>query len=152
MSLEDHPVAPTGPVVARKKKSEIRSIMLAILVLALVLGLATNWSRNHRRAQDKHIEVGRWFGQLLEDNPTVIAEGFGGSSGGDLLRSQIHFQGRCLTPTRHSISMDVDYRIGPLGEETRLVLSSEGRSATRPIEDLIHRKVDLKAEFPEAFR
>jgi hypothetical protein len=101
------------------------------------------------RANDKLTEITRWFGQLLEDNRPAFCDRYGTRNEGGFVNWSISFHGQALTPTQHSITMDLDYHCGTLGEETyHVVLSSEGRSVTRPIEDLIHRKIDLKAEFP----
>jgi len=79
----------------------------------------------------------------------VVVEG----STVDLLGPRLHHNGKYTTPTGRPVLIDLEYLDRPFDPSGRLVLTAEGRWITWPIEDIERgRKVDLKAEFPEAFR
>jgi hypothetical protein len=57
------------------------------------------------------------------------------------------------TQAGKTIQIQADLRIGPFSSVRRVTFETPGRTVTWPFEDIERgRKVDLRAEFPEAFR
>ncbi len=94
-----------------------------------------------------------WSLKFKQDNPSIAMARFTTARSGNLMGHSCHFEGRYRTSTGRPIACDFRYHNRPFEEVGQLVLSAEGRSMTVPLEDVVSgRAIDLKAEFPEAFR
>jgi hypothetical protein len=133
-----------------KKKSPI---VWPVFSLVLAVAILANFAWSSLRNQNAKAGFFAWSNQLKQDNPSTVFGGFTTSQSSDLLGSSFQYQAKCTTPTGHPIAIDFHYRGRLFTDSGRLVLSAEGKSLTLPPEDVERgRKVDLKAEFPEAFR
>jgi hypothetical protein len=144
-------LSPTDPQPSRKKKFAIN--WLAVVGFGLVLGVLANFAWSSLRYQKAQTDLFAWTSQLQKDNPSIKFAGFKAGYSGDLLGMSYQYQGKYTTPTGHPIAIDFNFRGRPFADSSHLVLSAEGKSLTLPFADVERgRKLDLKAEFPEAFR
>jgi len=153
MSSEVRPdnLSPPDPQSSRKKKFAIN--WLAVVSFALMFGVLANFAWSTLRNQKVQTDLSAWTDQLQKDNPSIKFAGFKGGYSGDLLGTSYQYQGKYTTPTGHPIAIDFNFRGRPFADSSRLVLSAAGKSLTLPLADIERgRKLDLKAEFPEAFR
>jgi hypothetical protein len=151
MSAEE-PLTPE-PRAIRKKKSSIKSLMIWVLILALGFGLLANLLRSERRTRKVERRFIAWTHQLTKDNPSCAMDRFTMGTGHDPLGNWLHWEGKFKTSTGRPIAFDFIFRDRFFDHPGQVVLSADGRSMTVPLEDIERpRTIDLKAEFPEAFR
>jgi hypothetical protein len=145
----DQPSTPdTGPI--RKKKLKIASLLGSFIIL-LVLGYAANQTHRTNRNQKVVTEFLVWTTQLEKDNPAVIRGEFMAMTND--FGAAFHYEGKYTTPADRTIAIEFRHSERLFNRSGRLVFSTEGRSVTWPVEDIERgREIDLKAEFPEAFR
>jgi hypothetical protein len=155
MSAEVHSdsASTPDPGLVRKQKFTLRWALTLTLVMALVLSFGSNYSRssNHTRMARDHVRA--WTFRLAKDNVPLTIGSSTTQMGNDLLGTWSSYQGKLTTPTGRAIVIDFTSRDRLFDKSDHLVLSAEGKSVTWPIESIDRaQKVDLKAEFPEAFR
>jgi hypothetical protein len=151
MSAEE-PSTP-NPRAIRKKKPSIKSLMTWVLILALGFGFIANLLRSNHRTQAAQGQFTAWVQRLTKDNPSCAMDRYTMGMGGDLLGSWLHYGGNFKTSAGRPIAFDFVFRNRLFDPPGRVVLSADGRSKTVPLEDIESgRTLDLKAEFPEAFR
>jgi hypothetical protein len=128
-------------------------IVWPVFSLVLAVAILANFAWSSLRNQKAQASFFAWSNQLKQDNPSTVFGGFTTSQSSDLLGSSFRYQSKCTTPTGHPIAIDFHHRGRLFTDSSRLALSAEGKSLTLPLEDIERgRKIDLKAEFPEAFR
>jgi hypothetical protein len=135
------------------QKLTIKAMMVIVFTIAVMFG----WGMNSVRAWQRVWKLGgrfiAWESQLRADNPSLAFGSLEGTKPIDLRGATSHYQGHYTTPTGRRISFILDAHYGMFGNRGQLVISAEGRSVIWPIEDVERgRKIDLNAEFPEAFR
>jgi hypothetical protein len=124
-----------------------------VLFLVLAVAILANFAWNTHRNQKAQTSLFAWTNQLKQDNPSIVFSGFTISSSADLLGGSFQYQSKFKTPTGRPMVIDFNFLGRPFSDSGGLVLSAEGKSLTLPLEDVERgRKIDLKAEFPEAFR
>jgi hypothetical protein len=145
-----------GPV---RRAVRIRSILLAV-VGAVILGYLVGLDLCHRRVRTADKRLSLAVGQIMRDNRPLW---IGGRMRADRPPRTVtyHWQGghaesvdQLYTESDREITVVTEARFGLLGYgPDRVTLRFEDRTVTRPYEDFErHRKVDLRAMFPEAFR
>jgi hypothetical protein len=147
--VEARPVTDSG----RERKFTIRWMMVMIFTIAVMLGWALDQARAWRRNGVLGSRFMVWHHQFMADNPSITLGELAFSRPIDLRGSNVRGQGHYTTPTGRRISIDLEARSNPFEDRGQLVISAEGRSVTWPVKDMERgRRIDLKAEFPEAFR
>jgi len=150
--MSTNPTVEGSPAPRRRRRVTIKGLMVAVLVVAVGLGAATHRYRCHRRAEVLRSRLHDFFHQLEVSNPqefqsesTMMID--------EWLGSGFRFRGEHRTTTRRPIVIEAEVHVRLFDDLGRMVISSGSRSVTWPIEDIERgRKVDLRAEFPEAFR
>ncbi len=153
MLMGDDPAVKVPKVPGRRRhRLTIGGLMAAVLVIAVGLGWVTHRDRSRRRAEALLDRLRDFFYQLEVSNPKEFqSESLTGID--EWLGSGFRFQGEHRTPTRRPIVVEADVHVRPFDDLGHVVISSGGRSVTWPIEDIERgREIDLRAEFPEAFR
>jgi hypothetical protein len=158
MSVEVRPEEPSppDPGPARKKKFTLKFVIAQSLIMAVVLGYLNHITHKGQRMRTTRQNVLDWTFKIVRDNPSLVLAGHSSEGGEDLLGAWSHVEGTLKTPAGRLIAISFTSRDRLFDKSDgpdHLVLTAEGRSVTWPIE-VIERaqKVDLKTEFPEAFR
>jgi len=148
-------------VEGRGRTFRLRPLMVTVALIAVGLSGTTHLYRGFRRDQ----EAGRrnqeastrmfaWIDRLQADHPALK----GGTTSMDIRDDywaghDWDYRACYETPTGHPITVSARTRSRPSRDPGRVVISAEGRSVTWPIEDVERgRPIDLRAEFPGAFR
>jgi hypothetical protein len=150
VSAEVRPEELSKPEPNYKKTFKI-ALLLGSLFILLALGYTLNQTHRTSRNQKVVNEFLAWTNQFAKDNPSVVLEGYTAMSKD--FGAAFHYEGNYKTPTDRTIAIDFRHRERLFNRSGRLIFTAGGRSITWPVEDIERgRKVDLEAEFPEAFR
>jgi hypothetical protein len=145
--------AAPAPSISHKKGLSTRSMMLIVLFVAVVLGDVLHNTRSSQRAGETSHRLMSWWRQVQVDNPSISFDSLSIGEPIDWQGCYLRFKAGFKTATGRPIKIDAETRFGWFHHDGHMVISAEGRSITWPIEDAERgRKIDLKAEFPEAFR
>jgi len=159
MSIDPPADSPTVVAPARKRRFTIRSLMAAVVVVAVVLGWGVAGERCSGRIARVQGQVARWVVGIQAANPTcrggMTKQGFTTVL---LFGSWGEYQADFTTAAGKPIRVSVDLRCSPFGDAHRVVVEASGRAVAWPIQGVDQgratdlRPIDLRAEFPEAFR
>ena len=151
MSPEGSPTPDPGPT--RRGKFPLWWMVANGLLMGLVFGYLFFYANGGRRTRAAQEEVLSWAFRVAKDNPSVLMGSSKSETSGDLLGTWCHVEGTLTTKAGRPIAFDYVARDRLFARTDRLVLTAEGRSVDWPIESIGRaQKVDLTAEFPEAFR
>jgi len=140
-------------VEGRRRTFRLRSLLVAVALIGTGLGWATTLSRGDRRNQEAVTRTSAWINKLQADHPTLKGGTASMDIRGDWFGHDSAYRARYETPTGRPIAVSAEMCFRPSRDAGHAVISAGGRSVTRPIEDIERgRKIDLRAEFPEAFR
>ena len=136
-----------------KQRLALRWAMAVTWVMALVTLYFSNYSRSGNHTRMTRDRVINWTFRLAKDNLPLTLGSTKSELGNDLLGTWASYQGALVTPTGRAIRIDFTSRDRFFDKSDHLVLTAEGKSVTWPIESIDRaQKVDLKVDFPEAFR
>jgi hypothetical protein len=128
-------------------------LLLIVCALLLAAGVLTRIYVTSRRSAQLQTAFLAWTTQLAKDNPSLVFRGFTASQHADLRGTSLDYHWKYATPTGRQIAIDLSLQERPFSLPSPIVISTDGRSMTLPLEDMERgRKLDLKTEFPEAFR
>jgi hypothetical protein len=144
---------PSGVVPVRKSRLRIRSLMVWVALVGAGLGWVLHTVRTERAFQADRAIFAVWAAEFEKDNPALKPLGRSMSSTWNFLELDQRLYQNYQTAAGGRFSIQLVLRGGPFWGDRRVDFESPGRSATWPFEDIARgRKVDLKTEFPEAFR
>jgi hypothetical protein len=136
-----------------KSPMRVKSLMVMVAVVALGVGLFANMARTSRIQQQDQALFNAWLTELEKADPTLKPTGTKFRSTSMFLELTRTCDYNLLTPTRKTITIQVVLRTNPFSSVRKLTFDHAGHSVTWPFEDIERgRKIDLKTEFPEAFR
>jgi hypothetical protein len=151
----DSPVGePAGVVPLGRSRLRIKSLMIWIAVLALGLGWVVQVARNDQILRSDQAVFVSWVAEVEKAHaPLLKTSNLSGKSSSNLFEMGRSCDSDFQTLAGKPIQIQADLHIGPLSSVRRVTFHSTGRTVTWPFEDIERgRKVDLRAEFPEAFR
>jgi hypothetical protein len=151
----DSPVeGPAGVVPLSQSRLRIKSLMIWIAVLAVGLGWVVQVARNDRILRSDQAVFMSWVADVEKAHAaSLITSELSGKSSSNLFEMGRRCDSVFRTQAGKPIQIRADLRIGPLSSVRRVTIETPGRTVTWPFEDIERgRKVDLRAEFPEAFR
>jgi len=138
----------------RRQSFSTRSLMLAVVLAAIGLGLWLARARAERRVDRVSARLSAWVRQFERDIPPLHQTAMGVEGTNSPLGHDVTIRHRLVTPTYRKIWITAEvrsrvFRYGP----NRLTFEAMGRSVERPFGELEgDRMPDLRAMFPEAFR
>ncbi len=149
-----HPVETSPKVVpVRKRRFRIKSLMVLVALVGAGLGWVLHVDRVDRWFQADRSRFIEWANEFEQANPSLKPLARSMTASGFLLTTDYQWNQDYQTPAGGSISIQVALQAGPVSTQRRVIFESPGRTVTWPFEDIERgRKVDLKAEFPGAFR
>ena len=151
----DSPVeGPAGVVPLGRSRLRIKSLMVWIAVLAVGLGWVLETARNDRSLRSDQAVFASWVAEVEKAHASSLkTSDLSAKSSSNFFEMGRRCDGVFQTKAGKPIQIQADLRIGPLSSTRRVTFHSTGRAVTWPFEDIERgRKVDLRAEFPEAFR
>jgi hypothetical protein len=136
-----------------KSPIRIKSLMVMVAVVALGLGYLTHTVRTLRLLQADESVFKSWVVKVERDNPTLKRAGMSFRSNSSFFELSRSCDYTLVTPVRKTITIQLVLRRGPFSSVGKVTFDSADRSVTWPFEEIQRgRPIDLKAEFPEAFR
>ena len=154
MNSDSPPEGPAGVVPLGRSRPRIKSLMVGIAVLAVGLGWLAEVVRNDRLLRSDQAVFASWVAEVERAHaPMLATANFSARSSSNLLEMGRRCDGLFQTRAGKPIQIQADLRIGPLSSVRRVTIHADNRVVTWPFEDIERgRKLDLKAEFPGAFR
>jgi hypothetical protein len=151
-SVESADTPETTSRPSRGYRLTIRSIMVFVVLFALGFGFVVNQTRNVNQAKAVEDRTLAWINRLFLEQSMAKAESAYGVVEG-YFSCDWEYNGYFTTEFNHLIVIKVRVHSRSSGPEGQIEFSSEGQTITWPIEDIEKaRKINLKAEFPKAFR
>jgi hypothetical protein len=144
---------PAGAVPVVKRRLRIKSLMVWVALVAAGLGWVLHTERAGRSLRADAAVFASWIGEFQAAHPTLKPLGTSIKSSSSFFEMGRRCQYEFQAPAGRFIVITADLRSGPFHTNRRVNFESSGGEVTWPFEDIERgRKVDFKAEFPEAFR
>jgi hypothetical protein len=151
----EHAHSPAQHEKVKSKRITIATLMLVIATVATLLAYALPLYRLNTKYAQLDGQFAGFLDRISKQNAPLMIEqfstGFETSAFPSRTRREWKIQFYNAGAGR-PIHVDFVVQAGIFGDDNRMVLSYEGRSLTRPFRGFDNVKLDLKAEFPEAFR
>ena len=144
---------PSGVVPARRPRMRIKSLMIWVGLVALGLGWVLYDARIRQSFQVDRSRFAVWAAEFEKDHLSLEPLGRSMRSTGSIFSLDQRLTQDYQAKAGGRISIQLVLRAGPSWGDRRVTFESPGRTVSWPFEDIERgRKVDLKAEFPGAFR
>jgi hypothetical protein len=137
----------------RGSRLRIEWLMAWVAVIAVVSGWIVHVNRMDRSFQEDRSQFIGWAAEFEKDQPSLRPLDRSMTTSGIFFWADHRWNQDDKTPTGERISIQVALQAGPAWADRRVTFESPGRTVTWPFADIERgRRIDLKAEFPEAFR
>jgi hypothetical protein len=136
-----------------KSRSRIKSLMLTVAYVAFGCGVLVWGARTIYQNEADQARFNSWMAEVDKANPSITRSGMSMKSSFNIVVFSRECRYSCLTPTKKEIKIEATLRTTPISILRQVTFESNGKSVTWPFQDIENgRMIDLKAEFPEAFR
>jgi hypothetical protein len=140
-------------VPVRKSRLRIKMLMIVVGLVAAVLGWVHHIDRAERAFRKDQAVFASWIAVFRSAPPAFQPAATLVKSFSSLTEMGRRCQYEFWSPAGQLIGIVADFRYGPFHADRQVIFVARDRTVNWPFEDVVRgRKVDLKAEFPGAFR